>query len=116
MTAETRLMTMLQAHAPLVALVQAHIDPDRADAETPTPFVVFARADTGQQHTLCDAIDNPDVLFDVRVWAATRVQAGTVADAVTAAVRAGGGAVTGQEAAYSDEVELNAAVLKVVVD
>ena len=52
MTAEIRLMTMLQAHAPLVALVQAHIYPDRADAETPTPFVVFARADTGQQHTL----------------------------------------------------------------
>lgn len=116
MSAEARLMAMLQAHAPLTALVAGRIYPDRADAETPAPFVVFSRADTGQQHTLSDAIDNPDVLFDVRVWTDHRTQANTVAEALKDAVRAGGGAVTGQESAYSDEVELPAAVLKVVVD
>lgn len=115
-TVEERLTAMLTTHAPLTALVGQGVYQDRADPEAPAPFVVLSRASTAAQHTLCAEVDNPDVQFDVHVWAATRQQAEAVADAVKDAVRAGGGVCTGREGGYSDEVALHATMLKVVVD
>jgi hypothetical protein len=116
MTVEERLMAALLGHAPLAALVATRVYMDRADVEAPAPFVVLSRAETAPEQTLCDVIDNPDVVFDAHVWAAKRREAEQVATEVKAAVRAAGGHVAGHEAGYSDEVELHAAILKLVVD
>lgn len=116
MTVEERLMAALLGHAPLAALVNERVYMDRADPEVPAPFVVLSRADTGQEQTLCEVIDNPDVVFDAHVWAPTRLQGEAVAAQVKAAVRAAGGHAAAHESGYSDEVDLPAAMLKVVID
>ena len=115
MTVEARLLQALQA-APVVALVGARIFFDRADQDTPAPFVVLGRDTTADTRTLATTIDNPDVLFDVRCWAETRLQAEQIAAAVKAAVEAVYGGVTERTAGYSDEVALHCAILKVVID
>jgi len=114
MSEEVNIVTLLKAHAGLAALVGSRIAIDRAEPEWAAPFVVIAREATANLQTLNDEIDNPDVSFDLRCWAASRTQADTVADQVSAALRTAKQVITDRQGGYSDEISMHCTVLKVL--
>lgn len=116
MTPEKKLQSLLLSDAPTAALVGTRVRMDLAEEADAMPYVVLMRDETNAMHTLSDAIDNPDVLFEVHCWAATRLTAETVAATVKAAMQVAGMRVVAHEGFFSREVGAHAAILKVMFD
>lgn len=116
MIPEKKLQSLLLNDAPTAALVAARVRMDLAEEVDAMPYVVLMRDETSAMHTLVDVIENPDVQFEVHCWAATRLDAETVATAAKAAMQGAGMSVTAHEGAFSREVGAHAAILKVVFD
>lgn len=116
MTPEKALQTLLLTDAATAALVANRVRMDLAEDADAMPYLVLMRNDTGAMQTLCCAIDNPDVVFEVHCWAATRLAAETVAEAVKAAMQVAGMSVQAHEGAFSREVGAHATILKVMFD
>lgn len=116
MTPEQTLLQTLQASSTVAGICSGRIYPDRAPEDALTPFAVFSRESTGSQQTLCAAVANPDVVFDLRCWADTRAQVEQLASACADACTDAGMGLQGREAGYSDDYALHGAILKVMLD
>lgn len=116
MIPEKKLQSLLLTDAATAALVATRVRMDLAEEADAMPYVVLMRDETSAMQTLSDVIDNPDVLFEVHCWAATRLDAETVAAAAKAAMQGAGMSVVAHEGAFSREVGAHAAILKVMFD
>lgn len=116
MIPEKKLQSLLLQTAAVTALVGIRVRMDMAEETDVMPYMVLMRDETDAMHTLCEVIDNPDVHFEAHCWAATRLEAESLAGAAKTAMQGAGMSVTAHEGAFSREVAAHCAVLKVVFD
>lgn len=86
MSAESQLYAILSADAPLSAMVEDRIYPDLIPEGVAIPYVGYERANADPLRTLEGTVLAEDVGLVIACWAATRVQANQIADAVRAAL------------------------------
>lgn len=117
MSAETDLLVLLKAAAPVTALVgsgaAARIRSNRAEEDDPRPFVVYERSATEVFKGLDGTIFDTKVTLAVQCWGDTRAQAEALADACQAAIEAADQTVAERSGGYDGELDLEASVLTV---
>ena len=113
MSAETELRALLVADSATLALVSTRIAADRIEQTAARPFVVYTRTATEVQQSLFGEVLATKVVFDVQIWADTRVAAEAVADAVQAALVADHRAIVSRAGGYDADLDLEATVITV---
>lgn len=110
MSAETDLQTLLEAYAPLAALVDDRIAQNVIDQGAAPPFVVY----TGQHNPdfgLDNTVLSTNVQFRIECWGTTAAEADDVADEVVAALLADGVVCTSRVTGYNADTEFDATIL-----
>lgn len=87
MSVESDLRDSLLSHAPLAALVQGRIRPDKVEKGEARPYIVYLVKRT-PQHTLDNVVRTTLYEFRMQCWADKREDAEDVADALEAALAA----------------------------
>jgi hypothetical protein len=109
--AEVQVKTALLSDAALIALVGDRIDPDEIAADSPLPALAYERGNSQPEYGLDNTLYASNVTVAVTVWAKTRVSANQVADAVVAAMAAGGYVESSRASAHEPELDEYAVVL-----
>jgi hypothetical protein len=86
MSVESDLAAQLLAHAPLEALIEDRLAPDKVAPGTPTPYVVYVVKKV-PEYLLDGTVAATLYAFGFQCWAKTRAEVEAVADALEAAMR-----------------------------
>lgn len=115
-SAETFTYATLSGAAGVTALVgsgaAARIYPDEAAQDAVLPLIVFDGDDADPVVTLNNTVSALRVPMNVTGWAATRLAAEALGDAVQAAMLAAGVPPAGRDKAFDPETNAYAAVLR----
>jgi len=111
MSAESILYTILAADVGVTALVGTRIYPDLIPQGKAPPYIGYERVATDPIATIHGTILGTDAGMVVACWAETRIQAEQIADAVAAAMQAGGHVYTSRGAELDDATGRLAATL-----
>ena len=112
MSAETEFRALLAADAALTALVSTRIAQNGVPQGAVFPLVVFA-ASHNPSYGLDNTLLDDEVTFSVQCWAATALQADSVADAVDASLAGSAGIVTERASAHDEDMGADCTVLTV---
>jgi hypothetical protein len=114
-SAETLTNTALLAAAGVTAIVgagaAARIYPDEAAQEATPPLIVFERGESQPEYTLNNTLAANRVQMNVTSWAATRVAAEQLADAVVAAMATAGYVTIARDGSFDAETQSYAAIV-----
>lgn len=116
MSLETDLRALLVAAGSVTALVGTRISADRIEQGAARPFIVFRRTETPNDaaRSLNGTVHGGDhAIFELQIWADTRLAADAAAAAVQAALEAANQLVTNQVADSDNDLDLEATVLTV---
>lgn len=111
MSAETVFTALLEAHAPLTALVGTRVAQNAVPQGEAMPLVVFGAAHN-RTLGLDDTLLADEVTFSVQCWAKDAVDATAVADAVQASIGTRAEVVSRSDA-YNPELDAHAVELTV---
>ena len=116
MSLETDLRALLVAAGSVTALVGTRISADRIEQGAARPFIVFARTETPAEpaRALNGTVHGGErAVFELQVWADTRLAADAAAAAVTTVLEAANQLVTNRTATSDGDLDLEATVLTV---
>lgn len=113
MSADTDLRAGLAGNAGIAALVGSRIVADRMEQGVARPFITYSTTSTEYQHTLDGSVMGARIVFDVQVWADTRLSAEAVANAVNAYALANQRPVLSRSSGYDPELDLEASILSI---
>lgn len=115
MSAETFTYSTLSGAAAVTAIVgsgaNARIYPDEAAQEAAPPLIVFERGSSDPEYTLDNTLATTRVRMNVTCWAATRIAAEALGDAVAAAMLAATVPTAERDSAFDAETQSYAAIL-----
>lgn len=111
MSAETFTNATLSAAAGVTALVGAKIYPDEIPQTAVLPFIAFERAASAPEYTLNNTLAGTRVDIQVACWAATRIAAEQIADAVQAAMLTAGATHSERQALFDEETGSRGALI-----
>ena len=111
MSAESELYDLLTTAAGVTALVGAQVYPDLVPQGKEPPYVGFERVSTVPVATIHGTVLANEVAMTVACWAATRLAAEGLADAVDAAMLAAGHIYTARGAEIDEATNRVAATL-----
>lgn len=112
MSAESELYSLLSAASGVTDLVGDCIYPDLIPEGKDAPYIGYERVTTTPIATIHGTVLGTDVGLVVACWAATRIQAEQIADAVAAAMQAAGHVYTGRGAELDEATGRLAATLE----
>lgn len=113
MSFEADLKALLLADGPLVAKVVDRVSADRIEQGALRPFVVYSRVNTEYAGTLLGPSLAEKGVFEIQVWADTRIAVEAVADDIERILIADARAVTGRSSGYDAELDLEATIITV---
>lgn len=113
MSFATDLRALLLADAGVTALVGQKVASDRIEQGTVPPFIVFTQSNTEFSQGLDGTLLASRAVFDVQVWAATRLSADAVADACQAVFVTADRALLGRSSGYDAELDLEATTITI---
>lgn len=87
MSAEAELIAMLNASAPVTALLSGRVFLNAADEQTPMPYVVVT-ASHDPELLIDGSVDRDHITFTIAAWGASAHQAEGVLDAVALVLNA----------------------------